>query len=185
MAMATEARRVSPLPAPPAGWGLWGRLSHWIVSTPWVVWILVAINLGAAIPGYIFWYGDDILDAPAYLWPFVPDSPLSVTLMGIALIVLHRRGRADWLGLLACTGAIKYGAWTVFVWFLAWLQGDPYTFETAHLSLSHFGMVLEGLVLVPLLAPRLLHVATVMLWYWANDLVDYVLGFYPRETRPR
>jgi uncharacterized membrane protein YpjA len=185
MSTMTEAHRVgSPLPAPPPAWGLWGRLSWWIVRTPWVAWTLVAINLGAAIPGYLYWYGDDILQAPVYLWPFVPDSPLSVTLMGAALIVLHRRGRADLLGLLACTGAIKYGAWTVFVWFLGWLQGTPYTFEAAHLSLSHFGMVLEGLVLVPLLAPRLIQVAAVLAWYWANDVVDYVLGFHPRVPHP-
>lgn len=180
--MATMIQGLRPIPGD--GWGLWGRISRWIVATPWTLWTIVAINLGAAIPGYIFWYGDDIADAPSYLLPFIPDSPLSVTLMGFALIVLHRGGRAPLLGLLACTGAIKYGLWTDFVWFQDWLQGGSYSFQAVHLSLSHFGMVLEGLVVLPLLAPRLMEIVVVQLWYGANDVVDYVLGYHPRGPDP-
>lgn len=175
--------RTTPIPVPPPLWGSWGRFSHWLARTPLVVWTLVTISLVSSVAGYVYWYGDEILAAPLHLWPFIPDSPLSATLWAFALIALHRRGRADLLGLLACMGAVKYGLWTDWVWFVARLSGEPYTLERVVLSLNHFGMMLEGLALLPLLAPRLPQTLAVVAWYAMNDYVDYGLGYYPRGPR--
>lgn len=167
-----------------AGWGLWGAFSRWFVSTPWVVWIIVAINLASAVAGYIYWYGADILAAPVYLWPFVPDSPLSATLVAFALLAFHRGHRWELLGLMAVTGSVKYGLWTDWVWFTNALSGGRYSMEAVVLSANHFGMVLEGLVLLPLLRPRLRHVLFVAAWYGFNDLIDYGFGSHPRVPNP-
>ena len=175
----------TPIPAPPSIWGLWGRASWWIARTPWVVWTIVFIDLSAALAGLILWYGRDVLAAPPYLWPFVPDSPLSAALGGAALWAIHRRGRADLLGLLAVMGLIKYGLWADWYWFVPSLHGFAYTFEGIHLSISHFGMVLQGLALLPLIAPRLPQTLLVIMWYLANDVVDYRLGYYPRIPYPQ
>ncbi|MCL5942367.1 MAG: DUF1405 domain-containing protein [Actinobacteria bacterium] len=150
-----------------------------------MVWALVAINLGSSVAGYLYWYGKDILAAPLYLWPFVPDSPLSATLWALALLAFHRRLRWHALGLLAATGSIKYGLWTDWVWFTNALSGGRYTLEAVVLSANHFGMVLEGLVLLPLLAFRLRDVAFAATWYALNDLVDYGLGSHPRVPNPQ
>lgn len=144
----------------------------------------MAINLTSSVAGYIYWYGSDILDAPVYLWPMVPDSPLSATLWAVALLGVFYGRRWDLLGLLAVTGCIKYGLWTDWVWFTNALSGDPYDLEAAVLSLNHYGMVLEGLALVPLIRPKRWHIAFVAVWYGLNDLLDYGLGSHPRVPNP-
>lgn len=163
---------------------VWVRFSHWLVATPWVVWTLVAINLGSAVVGYLYWYGDALLRTPLYFWPFVPDSPLSATLWAAALLALHYQKRLPFLVLLAVTGSIKYGLWTDWVWFTNSLSGGGYDVEAIVLSVNHFGMVLEGLALLPLVSFGMRHVAGVAAWYGFNDLVDYVLGYGPRVPNP-
>jgi len=162
----------------------WLRFSRWVVSTRWVVWTLVGINLSSAVLGYIYWYGDAILASPPYFWPFVPDSPLSATLFAFALLAYYRGRPMPLLGLLAVTGCIKYGLWTDWVWFTNSLSGGTYDLEAVVLSLNHFGMVLEGLTLLPLLSFGLREVALVAAWYGANDLVDYAVGRRPRLPNP-
>ncbi len=175
-----------PTGAPRAGAAsLWRRLSYRVVGTPWIVWTLVAINLLSAVSGYIYWYGSDILAAPLYLWPFVPDSPLSATLWAFALLAFHYGKRWEFLGLLAVTGCVKYGLWTDWVWFTNALSGGRYSIEAVVLSANHFGMVLEGLLLVPLLRPRLHHALLVAVWYGINDLADYGFGNHPRVPNPQ
>ncbi|MHB1343581.1 MAG: DUF1405 domain-containing protein [Thermoleophilia bacterium] len=154
------------------------------MSTPWAVWTIVLINLTSAVAGYVYWYGSDILAAPVYLWPFVPDSPFSATLLALGLLAFHRGRRWELLGLMAVTGCIKYGLWTDWVWLTNALSGGGYTVEAVVLSANHFGMVLEGLVLLPLLHPRRRHVLFVAIWYGLNDLTDYGLGSHPRVPNP-
>jgi uncharacterized membrane protein YpjA len=154
------------------------------VFTPWVVWTLALANLVQCIAGYVYWYGSDILSSPLYLWPFVPDSPLSGTLVAVALLAFHYGRRWEYLGLLAATGAIKYGLWTDWIWFTNWLSGGEYSLEAAVLSVQHFCMALEGLLLLPLLRPRLRHVLFVTAWYVVNDLTDYAFGEHPRIPNP-
>ena len=170
---------------PPRPASIIGAFSRWLVSTPWVVWTLVTVNLGSSVAGYLYWYGKDILAAPPSLWPFVPDSPLSATLWAVALLALHRGRRWHMFGLLAATGCIKYGLWTDMIWFTNARAGGHYSLEAIVMSANHFGMVLEGLVLLPLLAFRQRDVGFVALWYGLNDLVDYGLGDHPRVPNPQ
>jgi uncharacterized membrane protein YpjA len=186
---ATTPTARPPQPGSPADPGTGGlrqvlallpRVSRWLVRTPWAVWTLVTINLTSSVAGYVYWYGADILAAPVYFWPFVPDSPLSATLWAFALLSFHRGKGGQFLGLLAVTGCIKYGLWADWYWFVTARLGHPYTLEGIVLSANHFGMVLQGVVLLPLLRPRYRTVLPVIAWYVANDFVDYVLGYYPR-----
>lgn len=167
-----------------ASWGLWGAFSRWFVYTPWVVWTIVLVNLVNSAVGYVYWYGSEILAAPVYLWPFVPDSPLSGTLLAFALLAFHRGRRWELLGLLAVTGGIKYGLWTDWVWLTNALSGGRYTVEAVVLSANHFAMVVEGLLLLPLLRPRLWHILFVAAWYGFNDLTDYGFGRHPGVPNP-
>jgi uncharacterized membrane protein YpjA len=155
-----------------------------MLGTPWVAWTLAAINFTAAVLGYIYWYGDKILGSPWYLWPFVPDSPLSATLMGAAILALHKGRRWDLLGLFAATGSIKYGAWTLWVWFTNYLSGGGYSLQALVMSLSHFGMIALGVALLPAIRIRLSHVALVALWFGLNDILDYRFGTRPPIPNP-
>ena len=171
-------------PRAPTGWGPWGRLSGWLVRTRWTTYTLVTINLTSAVAGYVYWYGSDILAAPLWQWPFVPDSPLSATLWAIALLAYHRGKQWHLLGLLAVTGAIKYGLWTDFIWYTNSLSSHSYTLEAWAMSLNHFGMVLQGLILLPFLQPRVRDILIVAAWYGVNDLLDYGIGPHPRVPNP-
>lgn len=165
-------------------WRPWVRFARWAVETRGILWLLVAVNLGSAIPGYLFWYGDSLLKAPWYLWVFVPDSPLSVTLMGIALVAFHYGRRWEILGLVAAGACIKYGLWTDFVWFTNYLSGGEYHFTAILMSLTHFGMVIEGLILAVYLRFRPWPVGVASLFLIANDVVDYVFGYHPPVPNP-
>jgi len=171
-------------PVSVTGWGPWGRLSGWLVRTRWAVYTLVTINLAMSLAGYIYWYGSDILAAPLWKWPFVPDSPLSGTLVALSLLAYHRGRHWHLLGLFAVTGAIKYGLWTDFIWFTNSLTSHTYTLEAWSLSLNHFAMAIEGLLLLPLIRFRGRDVLIVAAWYGFNDLLDYGVGPHPRVPNP-
>jgi uncharacterized membrane protein YpjA len=154
------------------------RFSRWVVTSP-VVWLVVVADLGGALAGYIYWYGDSILAAPWYFWIFVPDCPLAATFMGIALIGFHYGRRWDFLGLLATSTCIKYGLWTVVFWAANYSAGGHYDLEAVTMSVTHFIMIIEGFLLTTLLRFRPLPVAVASLFLIANDLVDYVAGYHP------
>ena len=154
------------------------RFVRWVVYSP-VVWLVVVADLGGAIAGYIFWYGDSILAAPWYYWIFVPDCPLAATFMGVALILFHYGRRSDFLGLLATSTCIKYGLWTVVYWAANYAAGGHYDFESVTMSVTHFIMIVQGLMLTSLLRFRMVPVAIALLFLIGNDLVDYVAGYHP------
>ncbi|MCA1814678.1 MAG: DUF1405 domain-containing protein [Halobacteriales archaeon] len=79
-----------------------------------LAWLLVLVNLGGVAYGFLY-YGAQFGVTPWYLWPFVPDSPLSTGFFALAL-ALHqlRRGSrlVDWLAFVA---NVKVGLWTGYV----------------------------------------------------------------------
>ena len=164
-------------------WIPWEAFARWAVGSP-IVWVLVLSNLGGAIAGYLFWYGGALGATPFYLWPFVPDSPLSVTLMGVALIFFRFSRRLEFLGTIAVGMCMKYGIWTVFVWFTNYLSGGDYHFIAVTMSLTHFGMVIEGFILVTFLRLRPVQVLLAALFLIVNDVVDYVFGYHPPLPNP-
>jgi uncharacterized membrane protein YpjA len=158
---------------------LWVRFARWVVMSP-VVWLIVVADLGGALAGYIYWYGDSILATPWYFWLFVPDCPLAATFMGIALLAFHYGRRWDFLGLLATGTCVKYGLWTVVFWAANKNAGGLYHFEAVTMSATHLIMIIEGLLLTTFLRFRLLPVAAASLFLIAGDLVDYASSYHPR-----
>lgn len=164
-------------------WRPWLAFSRWVIASP-IMWVLFVANLGGAIAGYLFWYGNALSEAPFYLWPFVPDSPLSVTLMAFALLAFRYNRRLEFLGLLSVGMCMKYGIWTDFVWFTNSLSGGEYHFVAVTMSLTHFGMVIMGFILSPYLRFRPIPVALAALFLIVNDIVDYGFGFHPPLPNP-
>jgi uncharacterized membrane protein YpjA len=164
-------------------WSPWVRFSRWVVMTP-VVWLVVVVNVGSALAGFIYWYGPSIGAAPWYYWLFVPDSPLAVTFVSGALVAYHYGKRWDLLGLLASGTCVKYGLWTIFVWFTNYLWGGSHNLEAVTMSLTHLIMVVEGLVILPFLRFRPTPLAVASLFLIANDVVDYTSTRSPRVPFP-
>jgi uncharacterized membrane protein YpjA len=151
------------------------------VMTPWVTGALIAINVVAGVVGTIYWYGGDLLRTPWWAMVFVPDCPLFSALFAVALIGLRMGKRWTWFNAITAAGCIKYGVWTITVWTLFWRAGNPLTAESAIMTLSHVGLLSEGIVLMgflPELRPG--HVLITAAWFFLSDWVDYGLGFHPR-----
>ena len=113
---------------------------------------LVIINAVGSAYGY-YWYREQLARTPYYYWPFVPDSPLSTTLVALALLLsLAGTGRLLFQTV-ALTASIKYGIWAVVMISHYWLQGGPLEFTEGMLWVSHLGMALQGFIYLKTLQP--------------------------------
>lgn len=157
--------------------GLWDWLDQFR-ARPRLAWLLVLINLGGVAYGF-YYYGPQFGLTPAWLWPWVPDSPASVGLFALAL-ALHQLKRpsqvVDWLAFLA---NIKVGLWTVFVLgyydahFGIWTE--PLTNLNFWLFWLHAAMAAQALVLARSL--RLGKAAAIAAgWFGLDIAMDYGLA---------
>lgn len=146
-------------------------------TRPGLAWLLVAVNLGGVAFGFSY-YGPQFGFTPAWLWPWVPDSPLSVGLFALSL-ALHQARRAsalvDWLAFLA---NVKVGLWTAFA--LLWFEPHFGTFEgPANLNFwllgLHLAMVAQAFVLATGLRPGRAGLAAA-LWLGLDVAMDYGLA---------
>ena len=160
------------------------NLYQWFVSLMLSPLVVTAIFIGngiGAVAGMIYWYGGQLLMSPWWLWPFIPDSPLSTfwVLPTLALILWRKPG---WplLNAYAAFGVIKYGLWTVAFWGLYWRNGGSPHLESVSMSLTHLIMTLEGILLLGF--TRLTPGVALGLgaWFLLNDWLD----FGPLRLRP-
>jgi uncharacterized membrane protein YpjA len=139
---------------------------------------LLVINVLGSIYGY-FWYRQQLSETPFYLWPFVPDSPLSSTLFAAALL-FHLTGATKPLfQVLACTVSIKYGIWAVILITHYWLSGGPVTPTETMLWISHLGMAAEGAIFLRTYKFGITAIIISGAWMLVNDLMDYGAGLHP------
>ncbi|CAM4512102.1 DUF1405 domain-containing protein [Paenibacillus typhae] len=153
-----------------------------------IIWLLFIVNVLGTIYGYI-WYGNQLeytaQNYPAWLLPFVPDSPTASLFFTIALLLLLYPPKGlkgtlvrELIEALAVVTSVKYGIWAVGVIFAGGYQGDTISWKDWMLVVSHTGMAVEALIYARFFSfRRMLPVA--LLWTLANDMVDYSAGVYP------
>lgn len=156
---------------------------------------LMVPNLLGIVYGYYFYYDvgqfphpNSLVAAyarPWYWWPFIPDSPNAVVLLSASLLLYAFAGkRSRILDNLAFTAMVYVGLWTTFL-FLAYAR-EMHTFDFAQalqggnanpiLFISHMGMPLEALILLPDLRRDRTSwalVGGVTLWNLGNLWLDY------------
>ena len=161
-----------------------------VVGAPLLAYGLAALNIAGFFVGTVFWYGDFIRASAPPLWayPFIPDSPLSTLLFGVALILLHRRRPSDLLNRFAVAYNVKFGTWTMLFWSLYWARTGDLNPVSLLMFATHFGMAIEGLLLFQYLDRKSLRNTLVVLaWFVLHDVVDYAplapgrggYGWYP------
>ncbi|MBI5158806.1 DUF1405 domain-containing protein [Candidatus Micrarchaeota archaeon] len=141
---------------------------------------IILVNLASAFYGFFFFYLEQLMATPVYLWLFVPDCPLYALWMGVSLLLLARGARGGWLdafNFVGAAGALKYGFWTVAV-LLMYAQhyypaNGPFVYFM--LLFGHVGLFLEAFLLVGKVKVKAWHVAAAVAWLGANELSDYVL----------
>lgn len=98
---------------------------------------------------------------------------------------LFFRRAPSWLLGLFAFGQIKYGIWTVTAWLLFWQNtaatyGSPlFTFDSVFMTITHIGLIMQGLFLLTYFRPNLAATAVSFGWFALSDYVDYGLGYYP------
>lgn len=149
----------------------------------WFMVCLILIDFLGSLYGY-YWYRYQLAENPVYLWLFIPDSPLSTTLTGLALFLLLL-GK-DWplLQLIAYTAVIKYGLWAVVLISHFGLMGGQVTAEMWMLWFSHWGMAAEGFIFLRHLRFKTWQWWVTAAWMLFNDWVDYGGGLHPYLYAP-
>jgi len=144
---------------------------------------VTAVNIGGVAYGVIFYWKQ--LNATVwYLLPFVPDSPTGPFLMIIVFGLWWFRGRrrSPTLELVAFVSLVKYGVWTVLVF---WLYRDaffaaPRAQLTGTLLVLHIAEAVQaGILLKGMRFPPLPWAAVAALWFFLGDFSDYALGTHP------
>lgn len=156
---------------------LWHRFNEMLFYR-WFLWVLVIINFGGALYGF-YWYRDQLADTTVWLWPLVPDSPLSTMLFLLVVIGFLAGWRSAVFQLVAYTSIIKYGIWAVIInAHYTWLIGELYLVNFM-LAASHLGMAFEGWLYWRHLRYGLPAVIAAAAWLVLQDVADYTFGLHP------
>lgn len=141
-------------------------------------------NIGGVAYG-IYFYWAQLHETPWYLVPVVPDSPTGPFFMVVVFSLWWFRGRSrsPTLELLAFVSLLKYGIWTVLVFWL--YRADFFAPDRAQLTQTllalHIAEAVEaGVLLKGMALPRARWAALAAAWLAVGDFSDYVLGTHPR-----
>jgi uncharacterized membrane protein YpjA len=144
-----------------------------------LIWLIIAVNFAGVLYGW-FYYENQFLETPVYLWMFIPDCPNSTLFVAIALILIVKERKSDFMGFLASVNALKYGIWTCFVillyhdYFLSPVRRSLYM----GMFVSHLLLALEAIPLAYTVKFNR-YCVLAMLWLLLNDFMDYVVGTHP------
>jgi uncharacterized membrane protein YpjA len=173
------------------------RLPSWPKSRNMQIflWVLIIANLIGAAIGYIFWYGDQLLSTPWYLWIITPDCPLAATLFVVSLLLIRKGVKAAWFYFITAVWLLKYGLWTIFVYVHILITTVDttglfmfMTFVMVMVILSHIAMMIEGYWLASFacqLKRAWLMIPASALLFFVNDYFDYystTLTTLPRDA---
>lgn len=151
-------------------------------------WTLLVVNFLGSLYGF-YWYWPQLQETPLWQWLIVPDSPGSTFLLCIWLALMlagadWRSGPMQWLGAVAFVANMKYGLWTAIVLPQAGLKFG-WQFDFVHLSISHAGMWVQGIIFSRFYPPALGPAAGALVFMWFQDLVDYAVpAFMTHPTLP-
>ena len=142
-------------------------------SRKWFLVLLALINFAAGIYS-ISYYAPQLAATNPLLWLFVIDCPFYAILFGVVVLLLAAGIRSGLLGLISLVGSIKYGLWTIFVFLLL---PNPLTYSL--FLFSHSLLIIETIVLWKVFSFRVKHFLIALLWFLANDYLDYAMGAHP------
>jgi uncharacterized membrane protein YpjA len=140
--------------------------------------VLVVLGFLASALG-VWYYWPQLMGKPVWLWAFVMDCPVYVSLFSLVLILKLAGRISSGLNLLVSAGIIKYGIWTLAVMALHPSACAANPGLTAFIVFTHILMLLAGIVLFNYIEPGLKAGVVVVIWFLFNDLMDYSAGAVP------
>lgn len=155
------------------------RYLYYLLGNWWVLFTLLIINIGGTIYGYI-WYESQLVETPLKYIIFVPDSPTASLFFVFVLIAFLLKKNWPIFEALAMLTLFKYGIWAVIMNFLVLVETGELSWIGYMLIASHFAMAVQGLLYSPLYRIKIWHLVLATIWTLHNDVIDYVLGMWPR-----
>ncbi|REK77229.1 DUF1405 domain-containing protein [Paenibacillus paeoniae] len=156
-----------------------------------VLWLLFIVNFVGTIYGYM-WYENQLIwtieNKPAWMLPFVPDSPTASLFFTLSLLFLMfpprklsrlGNGLRVLIEALAVVCSVKYGIWAVAMIVAGAAQGDVLNWQHYMLIASHLGMAAEALLYFRFMKARTGALAIGLGWLLLNDTIDYTYGINP------
>jgi uncharacterized membrane protein YpjA len=162
--------------------GKFSELSGRILGNKKILLFLAIANIAGFFAG-IYFYREQLAGSNPLLWIVIMDSPISVLLFAVVCMLLYFNKKIpEALKLFASVYVIKYGIWTMLT---LWLYRSNYVIPVDQIIgvadfILHFGMVLEGIVLIPKIRPRIRDTLVALLLCLTNDFFDYFLGTVTR-----
>ena len=142
---------------------------------------MAAINIAGTAFGFFFYY-PQLGDNPLYLWPFIPDSPLTTVFAALTFMLIAHRKRNSIIESIAVIGNLKYGLWTVFVLIYyseIFYSGNP-LWMYLFLLLSHLAMAIQAVFVAEISEINIKAFLLASSWFILNDVIDYSLGIHTR-----
>lgn len=142
------------------------------------MWMLFWVNLAGAVYGY-YWYKQQLIESPAWLLPFVPDSPTSSLFFTIALFLWLFRKSSPIIEMLAVMTSFKYGIWAVVVLLMYGIDDGYIIPANVMLIVSHAGMAIEVVLYNFAYRFQAKHIWIGAIWLLLNDFFDYAFNVHP------
>ncbi len=136
----------------------------------WFCFILA--HLVGVYYGFTFWYKDQLLRNPFYLWPFLPVSPLYALLFSFCF-VFRRRVTVSWFSFLVAVGLVEYGLWGVGYWLVVGHSLAPWWLQL-WLVLSHGVMTFDALLLLPFMSVPVWYLFFGWGWFGLTAYIQYL-----------
>ncbi|MFS0822971.1 DUF1405 domain-containing protein [Bacillus sp. 1P02SD] len=152
----------------------------YLMGQPWVLWILLLINIPGTIYGYV-WYESQLNITPPKFLIFVPDSPTASLFFCFVLIAFLLKRNWPLIEALAIVTLFKYGIWAVVMNILTYFV-DGLDIYGYMLIFSHLGMAIQGLLYAPYYRIKPIHLVIAAVWTLHNDVIDYVFFMMPRYS---
>lgn len=148
------------------------------------LWLLISANLIAAAIGFVFWYGEQLLSIPWYLWIVTPDCPIAAVLFVASLLLIRKGINLSWLYFITAVWLLKYGFWTV-VAYTHMIATAGTAIPMLNLAvmvlvlLVHIVMMIEGYWLSPYacrMRKAWIMIPLAIMLFFINDYFDYYSG---------
>ncbi|WP_010286102.1 DUF1405 domain-containing protein [Kurthia massiliensis] len=150
-----------------------------ILFAKWFLILLLLINIGGTIYGYI-WYGWQLERTAPIFWIFVPDSPTATLFFCFAIIGWLFNKHFRLFEALALVSNLKYGLWAVAMNGLAIVELDGNVDITAYMLIaSHFLMAVQAVLYIPKYDFKPVHIIVTAIIVVHNEIIDYVFGQMP------
>ena len=144
-----------------------------------LIYFAVLANAAGTVYGW-YYYHIQLASNPIYAWPVITDSPNSTLLFTIALLLILKGRKNDFISFLASSSLIKYGLWTCFVLLFhsSFFFSQENSLLYTGIFVTHFLMAVEALPLARTACRRRIHFLA-LAWLLFNDFCDYCLGLHP------